>query len=77
MCVTKKNNNWINAISAQPKQNNQVAAQNMQGPNQGQGGPPTQGQNQQGQQQQGPNSQSNLAPDPINALQTLASQGSR
>ncbi|KAI8427451.1 hypothetical protein MSG28_001987 [Choristoneura fumiferana] len=58
---------------SQPKQNQ---APNMQGPNQNQGGPNPQVQNQQGQGQQGP-SQPGLAPDPINALQNLASQGTR
>ncbi|XP_049870982.1 mediator of RNA polymerase II transcription subunit 15 [Pectinophora gossypiella] len=60
---------------SQPKQNQ--GAPNMQGPNQNQQGPNQQVQNQPGPQQSGPNSQSGLAPDPINALQNLASQGSR
>lgn len=47
----------------------------MQGPNQNQQGPNAQVQNQQAPQR--PNAQSGMAPDPINALQTLASQGSR
>lgn len=47
----------------------------MQGPNQNQQGPNAQVQNQQAPQR--PNTQSGMAPDPINALQTLASQGSR
>lgn len=48
----------------------------MQNPNQNQPGPNSQVQNQAGQPQQGPN-QGGMAPDPINALQNLASQGSR
>ncbi|KAL0894437.1 hypothetical protein ABMA27_013039 [Loxostege sticticalis] len=60
---------------SQPKQNQ--GAPNMQGPNQNQGGPNQQVQNQPGQAPQAQNNQSGLAPDPINALQNLASQGSR
>ncbi|XP_028027750.1 mediator of RNA polymerase II transcription subunit 15 [Bombyx mandarina] len=60
---------------SQPKQNQ--GQPNMQVQNQNQSGPSTQVQPQQGQAPQGPNSQTGLAPDPINALQTLASQGSR
>ncbi|XP_050362167.1 mediator of RNA polymerase II transcription subunit 15 isoform X2 [Nymphalis io] len=52
-------------------------APNMQGPNQNQPGPSNQVQNQQGQQSQGPNNQSGMATDPINALQNMASQGTR
>nr|XP_026490508.1 mediator of RNA polymerase II transcription subunit 15 isoform X2 [Vanessa tameamea] len=52
-------------------------APNMQGPNQNQPGASNQVQNQQGQQQQGPNSQPGMATDPINALQNMASQGTR
>uniref|UniRef100_A0A2A4JEL4 Mediator of RNA polymerase II transcription subunit 15 n=1 Tax=Heliothis virescens TaxID=7102 RepID=A0A2A4JEL4_HELVI len=61
---------------SQSKQNQ--GQQQMQGPNQGQGpGPSPQVQAPQGQQQQqGPNQQG-LTQDPINALQNLASQGSR
>lgn len=62
-------------LSAQSKQNQ--GQQQMQGPNQGQPGPNPQVQAQQGQPQQGPNNQGGLTPDPINALQNLASQGSR
>ncbi|KAL4719491.1 hypothetical protein ACJJTC_002122 [Scirpophaga incertulas] len=58
---------------SQPKQNQ--GAPNMQAPNQGQQGPNPQGQP--GQAQQTPNAQSGMQPDPINALQNLASQGSR
>ncbi|XP_047987105.1 mediator of RNA polymerase II transcription subunit 15 [Leguminivora glycinivorella] len=61
----------VREMSAQPKQNQ---GQAMQGPNQNQAGPNPQ-QNQQ-PNQQGP-SQPGLAPDPINALQNLASQGTR
>lgn len=60
---------------SQPKQNQ--GAPNMQVPNQAQTGPNSQVQNQPGQAPQGPTNQTGLAPDPINALQTLASQGSR
>ncbi|XP_013147176.1 PREDICTED: mediator of RNA polymerase II transcription subunit 15 isoform X2 [Papilio polytes] len=60
---------------SQPKQNQAGGA--MQGSNQNQPGPNTQVQAQQSQAPQGPNSQSGLAPDPINALQNLASQGTR
>ncbi|CAH2065932.1 unnamed protein product, partial [Iphiclides podalirius] len=60
---------------SQPKQNQ--AGGSMQGPNQNQSGPNQQVQAQPGQAQQGPNSQTGLAPDPINALQNLASQGTR
>lgn len=62
-------------ISAQSKQNQ--GAPQMQGPNQGQPGPSPQVQSSQGQPQQGPNNQGGHTPDPINALQNLASQGSR
>lgn len=52
--------------------------QNMQGPNPNQPGPNQQVQGQPGQSSQGPGgNQGGLAPDPINALQNLASQGSR
>ncbi|XP_030028357.2 mediator of RNA polymerase II transcription subunit 15 isoform X2 [Manduca sexta] len=60
---------------SQPKQNQ--GAPQMQGPNQNQPGPSNQVQSQPGPSSQGPSSQAGLAPDPINALQTLASQGSR
>ncbi|CAH0700862.1 unnamed protein product [Spodoptera exigua] len=60
---------------SQSKQNQ--GQQQMQGPNQGQPGPNPQVQAPQGQPQQGPNNQGGLTPDPINALQNLASQGSR
>ncbi|CAG9784672.1 unnamed protein product [Diatraea saccharalis] len=60
---------------SQPKQNQ--GAPNMQGPNQNQPGPNPQVQTQPGQAQQAPNAQSGMNPDPINALQNLASQGSR
>ncbi|CAG5048317.1 unnamed protein product [Parnassius apollo] len=60
---------------SQPKQNQAGTA--MQGPNQNQAGPNQQVQSQPGQVPQGPNSQTGLAPDPINALQNLASQGTR
>ncbi|XP_026738058.1 mediator of RNA polymerase II transcription subunit 15-like [Trichoplusia ni] len=60
---------------SQSKQNQ--GAPNMQGPNQGQPGPSPQVQAPQGQPQQGPNNQAGLTQDPINALQNLASQGSR
>ncbi|KPI98526.1 Mediator of RNA polymerase II transcription subunit 15 [Papilio xuthus] len=60
---------------SQPKQNQAGGA--MQGSNQNQPGPNPQVQSQQGQAPQGPNSQPGLAPDPINALQNLASQGTR
>ncbi|CAK1549608.1 unnamed protein product [Leptosia nina] len=59
---------------SQPKQNQ--GAPNMQGPNQNQQGPNPQVQNQPGQQPQGP-SQPGMATDPINALQNMASQGTR
>ncbi|CAG9567532.1 unnamed protein product [Danaus chrysippus] len=59
---------------SQPKQNQ---GQNMQGPNQNQGGQPNQAQTQQGQPQQGSSNQSGMATDPINALQNMTSQGSR
>lgn len=49
----------------------------MQGPNQSQASQQQQVQASQGQQQQGPSGQAGLTPDPINALQNLASQGSR
>ncbi|CAH0404595.1 unnamed protein product [Chilo suppressalis] len=60
---------------SQPKQN--PGAPNMQGPNQNQPGPNPQVQAQQGQTPQAPNAQGGMNPDPINALQNLASQGSR
>ncbi|XP_013200671.1 mediator of RNA polymerase II transcription subunit 15 [Amyelois transitella] len=60
---------------SQPKQNQ--GAPNLQGPNQGQPGPNTQVQSQQSQAQQGQSNQAGMATDPINALQNLASQGSR
>ncbi|XP_045511705.1 mediator of RNA polymerase II transcription subunit 15 [Colias croceus] len=59
---------------SQPKQNQ--GAPNLQGPNQNQQ-QNNQVQNQPGQQQQGPNSQPGMATDPINALQNMASQGTR
>nr|XP_032529574.1 mediator of RNA polymerase II transcription subunit 15-like [Danaus plexippus plexippus] len=59
---------------SQPKQNQ---GQNMQGPNQNQGGPANQAQTQQGQPQQGSSNQAGMATDPINALQNMTSQGSR
>ncbi|KAI5633003.1 hypothetical protein NE865_14301 [Phthorimaea operculella] len=65
----------VREMSQQPKQNQ--GGPSMQGPNQNPPGPNQQGPNQPGQPQSGPNSQSNMAPDPINALQNLASQGSR
>ncbi|KAM3959124.1 LOW QUALITY PROTEIN: mediator complex subunit 15 [Aphomia sociella] len=57
-----------------PKSNQ--GAPNMQG-NQNQPGPNSQVQNQPGQGQPGSNNQSGMTTDPINALQNLASQGSR
>ncbi|CAB3231478.1 unnamed protein product [Arctia plantaginis] len=60
---------------SQSKQNQ--GAPNMQNPNQAQSGPNQQVQASQGQQQQGPSGQAGLTQDPINALQNLASQGSR
>lgn len=60
---------------SQSKQNQ--GAPNMQGPSQTQQGQNPQVQAAQAQSQQGPSGQSGLTPDPINALQTLASQGSR
>ncbi|XP_023941028.1 mediator of RNA polymerase II transcription subunit 15 [Bicyclus anynana] len=51
-------------------------APNMQNPNQSQPGPSPQVQNQQ-QPTQGPPSQPGMATDPINALQNMASQGTR
>lgn len=62
-------------LPAQSKQNQ--GGGSMQGPSQNQPGPNQQVQSLPGQAQQGPNSQTGLAPDPINALQTLASQGTR
>ncbi|KAG7311809.1 hypothetical protein JYU34_002892 [Plutella xylostella] len=62
----------VRDYNAQTKQNQ--GAPNMQGPNQNQPGQSPQVQQQ--QQQQGPG-QPGMAPDPINALQNLASQGSR
>ncbi|CAH0726313.1 unnamed protein product, partial [Brenthis ino] len=59
---------------SQPKQNQ--GAPNMQ-QNQNQPGPNSQVQNQPGQPQQGPSNQPGMATDPINALQNMASQGTR
>ncbi|CAF4897287.1 unnamed protein product [Pieris macdunnoughi] len=58
---------------SQPKQN--PNGPNMQGPNQNQ--PNNQVQNQSGPPPQGSNSQPGMATDPINALQNMASQGTR
>ncbi|CAH2234715.1 jg4701 [Pararge aegeria aegeria] len=52
-------------------------APNMQNPNQNQPGPSPQVQSQPGQPTQGPPSQPGMATDPINALQNMASQGTR
>ncbi|XP_050685412.1 mediator of RNA polymerase II transcription subunit 15 [Leptidea sinapis] len=60
---------------SQPKQNQ--GGPNMQVQNQNQPGPGNQVPNQGGQQPQGPNSQPGMATDPINALQNMASQGTR
>ncbi|CAH2105035.1 unnamed protein product [Euphydryas editha] len=60
---------------SQPKQNQ--GAPNMQGPNQTQPGASNQVQTQQVQPPQGPNSQPGMATDPINALQNMATQGTR
>lgn len=49
----------------------------MQNPNQNQLGQSPQVQNQPGQPTQGPASQPGMATDPINALQNMASQGTR
>lgn len=49
----------------------------MQGPNQTQPGPSNQVQAQQVPTPQGPNSQPGMATDPINALQNMATQGTR
>ncbi|CAG9121592.1 unnamed protein product [Plutella xylostella] len=68
----KKRIEEIDREETQTKQNQ--GAPNMQGPNQNQPGQSPQVQQQ--QQQQGPG-QPGMAPDPINALQNLASQGSR
>ncbi|XP_052757897.1 LOW QUALITY PROTEIN: mediator of RNA polymerase II transcription subunit 15 [Galleria mellonella] len=63
----------VREMSMQSKPNQ--GGPSMQGGNQNQAN--SQVQNQQGQGQQGPSNQSGMTTDPINALQNLASQGSR
>ncbi|XP_041977979.1 mediator of RNA polymerase II transcription subunit 15 [Aricia agestis] len=60
---------------SKPTQNQ--GAPNMQGQNPNQPGPNSQVQNQPGQAPQGPNNQQGMPTDPINALQNMASQGTR